>query len=317
MVDAPGIVSGKFEINRERHPARKDEAARDGGLLLAEDGYAAGARSLGLGRIDKCLEDLAEGLSTGGATAEHQDSVGRERPAGIFRGDAETQAGKFGMARREFPTRKLDIVRVRGVGEKCFVLHAQARKRVVVRKRDGGHGRRFGADQHGAVGHGRPPVITIADIQLCPVKSHAEIRPGRRRPGLIGVTAHIEEDVVARLEVCRARNLKGTLRRFTVLVGQHGLGRTVRDGSLDAGKLNGGVLHVTLEPAADAIAQHRIDLAGFRQCIQYQGRRDRSGHDGLATQNENAFDLALELRIQIDRQIGRYAPCIRVRLQYS
>jgi hypothetical protein len=82
-----------------------------------------------------------------------------------------------------------------------------------------------------------------------------------------------------------------------------------------ARELNAGVVHVLLENSADAIAQNRIDLTGFRQCIQYHRRRDRSGHDRLAPQNKNTLNLAFNLGVQIKRQIGSYAPCIGVRLQ--
>ena len=313
-VAASRVVASEFEIDGERHPARENESARDRGFLLADDGGRAAPRGLALGGIEKCPENAADRLPTRGAAAEHDDTVGRERPTGIPGLDAQVQAGELGIAARQIPIGELDLVRVRHAGGKYLVLQTQARQRVIVRDSDGRHGRCLRADQHGAVGHGRPPVITEAQIELCPVKAEADQRPGRPLPSLVSHTAHIHQSVGARLDVRRTRHLKGTLRRFAVLVGHHGL-RAVGDRARDAGELNRRVLHVLLESSADATAQNRIDLTGFRQCIQYHRRRDRSGHDRLATQNEDALHLAFNLGVQIERQIGGYAACVRVRLQ--
>src|SRR5256885_12898826 len=52
-----------------------------------------------------------------------------------------------------------------------------------------------------------------------------------------------------------------------------------------------------------------IDLTRFRQCIQYHRRRDRSGHDRLATQNEHALNLAFNLGRSEEHTSELQSPC--------
>jgi len=107
----------------------------------------------------------------------------------------------------------------------------------------------------------------------------------------------------------RARHLKGTLRRFAVLVGHHSLG-TVRDRAPNGGVVNSTAVSCMylLENSADATAQNRIDLTGFRQCIQYHRRRDRSGNDRLATQDEKPRSTSRSTSgSRFKRQVGCHA----------
>ena len=263
-VAARGIVRGIFEVHRERHRAGENEAARHRALLLADVGIGV-AETLGLrlARIEQCPEDVAHRLPARGAAAVDQHAARRQRPAG-HRLDAEMQPGELRIAAGEGAVGELDLVGLRHARREHLVLQPKRAERLVVRQRDRGHGRRFGADQHRAAGHRRPPVVAVTEIELRPVEAEAQHRAGWRGVAFVSHAAHTHQHVVARLQVAHGRRLVVAVQGLAMLVGHDRVARAVCDRALEGGEADPFGVHVVAEELAHVLAQHRIHRAGAR-----------------------------------------------------
>ena len=215
-------------------------------------------------------------------------------------------SGELRVTGRKFSVGELDLIGLRHARRKHFVRDSEPGQRTVVRQRDGGHGRGFGADQHRARRHRRPPVIAIADVQLRPVEAQTHHRACRRRPPLVGDCACAHQEVVARLPVTHAGRLVVTVRRLAVLIGHDRISRAMRHRGIDGRESHSHVMHVMGEKFAYVLAQHRIDLAGRRQGIQYRRGGDRTGHNWHFGKDQDPLDLPLDIRIEVQGQIRRH-----------
>jgi len=226
------------------------------------------------------------------------DPETRTAVLGISRGHPARAAGREG---------EQDVVAVRQPLHKDLVLPPEPREWPVVRDGDPGAARRFGAGQHGAVGHRRPPVIAIPEIELRPVESEADKGAGCLLPAVIGDAAEIDQQVVARLDVPGAGDLPLTLHGLTVPVGDDHLRVAAHGRPLDARELECRIIHVLFQRPAHTPAQDRVEGARLRECIEHHRGRDRPRHHRPVAEDQHALDIAFELGGEIERQVGTHS----------
>ena len=208
------------------------------------------------------------------------------------------------------------MIRLRHAGQKHLVLESQPRQRFVIREGDRGHGRRFGTDHHAAVGHGRKPMIAVADVELGPIEAHAEHRAGGHGAAVVGDYTGAGQEVIVRLDVALRRQLPGALQRQPVLVG-HGAVGAVGDRARRAGVSDPVVVGVSLEVFLHLHAQSLVAQARLGQCELHEGHGEGTLEDGFIRQDQHTFDLALHLGLEVQRQIGADAIGVRALGQRS
>jgi hypothetical protein len=81
-------------------------------------------------------------------------------------------------------------------------------------------------------------------------------------------------------------------------------GTVVRVGARDAGVGHRVIARITLQVPRHAPAEHPVHSTGLRQRQLHQLDRVRTLQDRLVGQDENALDLPLHFRLEVERQVG-------------
>ncbi len=294
-----GVFTGILRVNGERGLTGKQKAAGDGGLLIAE--LTVDRSVLGAGSVEERVEKIPDsGLAARPPGVLHQSIDGDGPAAGRLHGQMYAcQAGIAGCK----AVAEYDFVGLRHAGEEYFVTQSEPGERLIVRQSDRGHRRSLGAHQHAAVRHRREPMRAVADVQLRPAETQTHHRSAGALLAVVGDDAQIEEQVVARLNVALSRHIPGAVLMHAIPV-RDGRACAVGLCEFDAGMGDAVAVHVPGQIPAHLLAQPLIDFAGFGQRCDHGCRGNRASHHRLVGQNEHSVDLALNLRFQVERQVG-------------
>ena len=149
-------------------------------------------------------------------------------------------------------------------------------------------------------------MIAIPDIKLHIVAARAH-HGASRIDAAVGTRvadgAGSEQQVIAGPVIGRHRGVKRRVDALAALIGQR-VGIVRRRGNLDTGVGHGVASEIAIQIALDLGAQRPIQPPGLGQRQHYLVDRHRTCQYRLASQDQHAFDLALDFGRQVERQIG-------------
>ena len=183
-------------------------------------------------------------------------------------------------------------------------MEPEAGQRGVIRHRHRRRGRRLRAHDHAGVRHRRHPVIAVTHIDLRPVEAEAQGRARGLCAALVGDHTGACEKVVARLHEPLSRELVVAVRFHAVGIRQRDIFRPVGECRRGAGMGQRVVPGIALEVATHLLAQIFVHLARLRQRQLHQLDGYGAFEDRLVREDQHALDLALHLRLEIQRQIS-------------
>ena len=253
---ARAVFAGILKVDGEGVRGREHELAGQRGRLIAE--IRVGPGVVAAQRVEKPTEQTPQRLVTV-AAAVLQDAAGAHGPA-AHRVHRDLHAEESRIAASD-DSRLLgdDVLGARRFRHEHLVAQAEFRHRRVIRQRDARHRWSLRADEHAAVGHGRPPMVAEAHIQLRVFEPEAQQRAACRRFLRICNAAELHQYIVGRLIVGDERSRPGVLRQHAATVRQRAR-RILRCSRLDAGMGNCVRTHVRLQISAHALTQRASTL---------------------------------------------------------